>query len=84
MTPQPTPERAIPLITVTPNDGRSRSGSATRSPWSVTTVIIVGLVLICAATVGAIIRDLVYLSMVEARQEAVLKSHQETLRGQRQ
>ena len=56
------------------------SGTKSRSTWTASTVLIVGLVLIGAATVGAVIRDAVYLEMLESKaQSKVEELQQESL-----
>ena len=56
------------------------SSTRIRSTWTVSTVIIVGLILISAATVGAIIRDAVHLEMLEIKQESQIKQMKDALR----
>jgi hypothetical protein len=57
------------------------SGAKTRSQWSLSNVLIVGLVLIGAATVAAIIRDAIYLEMVESKAKSQMRQMEETYRG---
>lgn len=56
------------------------SQSKPRSTWTVSMVLIIGLFLIGAATVGAIIRDAIYLEMLEAKQKSQLKEMQDEFR----
>jgi len=59
---------------------RITASSNTRSTWTFQTVIIVGLMLIAAATVGAIVRDVVYLEMLGSKQKSVMQEMQNELR----
>ena len=56
------------------------SRSNPRSTWTISTVIIVGLLLIGAATVGAIIRDVIYLEILEGKQKSQIKEVQDDFR----
>ena len=56
------------------------SHSKPRTTWTISTVIIVGLLLIGAATVGAIIRDAIYLEMLEGKQKSQMKEMQDEFR----
>jgi hypothetical protein len=56
--------------------GIAASGIRTRPTWTISTVVMVGLILIGAATVGAIIRDVIYLDMLESKQKSQIREMQ--------
>lgn len=89
--PAPGDEGAFPINMVDPasddNIAAAKLGkritasrSKPHSTWTISTVIIVGLLLIGAATVGAIIRDAIYLEMLEAKQQSQMDEMQDEFR----
>jgi len=56
-------------------EGTGSAGKRTGQQWSPTTVLIVGLTLIAAATCGAVVRDAISLEMQQSKAEALMQKY---------